>query len=106
MNYEPRVMGNAFSEWSQLTLEYAQGMEALRRREPGASIRMIELATEMQRFQKEVMGASDGFGPKSRATAAPGHSSRSWPSWINSTFEALLGIRQQSSVGRTPTSYS
>lgn len=49
MQIESSVLGSAFSEWSELTEQYALGLDAVRRREPGASIRLMELHERMER---------------------------------------------------------
>lgn len=49
-------MGSAFSRWEALTKEYLEGLVALRRREPGASARMMRLAREMQECEARCGG--------------------------------------------------
>lgn len=49
-------MGAAFSQWEALTKEYLEGLVALRRREPGASARMMRLAREMQECEARCGG--------------------------------------------------
>jgi hypothetical protein len=49
-------MGSAFSQWEALTKEYLEGLVALRRREPGASARMMRLAREMQECEARCGG--------------------------------------------------
>jgi hypothetical protein len=56
MQHESPALGHTFSEWEQLTNEYADGMEALRRRVPGASARMMEIANLMSRYSELVGG--------------------------------------------------
>ena len=51
-------MGNAFANWSDLTDEYMAGMQALRRREPGASARMMEISKLMNEYRQVVGGDS------------------------------------------------
>jgi len=46
------VLGHSFFDWSELTNEYIAGMDALRRREPGASARMMEIARRMSHYQR------------------------------------------------------
>ena len=48
------VLGSDFSDWAQLTEDYAKGLEALRRREPGASARMMEIAQLMSQYSTVV----------------------------------------------------
>ena len=55
MNHDATpALGNEFSDWAQLTEEYAQGLEALRRRVPGASARMMEIAHLMSQYSAVV----------------------------------------------------
>ncbi|MGJ7491729.1 hypothetical protein [Variovorax sp. ZT4R33] len=49
-------MGSAFSQWESLTKDYLEGLVALRRREPGASARMMRLAREMQECEARCGG--------------------------------------------------
>lgn len=44
------VLGSDFSNWAQLTEQYSQGMDALRRREPGASAKMMEIARQLSQY--------------------------------------------------------
>ena len=55
------LLGNDFSDWAELTEEYAKGMDALRRREPGASVRMMEIARLMNQYSGMV--AQQGIPP-------------------------------------------
>lgn len=48
------ALGSDFSNWAQLTEEYAKGLEALRRRELGASARMMEIAQLMGQYSAVV----------------------------------------------------
>ena len=105
LNYEPQVLSNTFSEWAELTVRYAQGMEALRRREPGASVRMMELAAQMQRLQTRVMGGDDELANEGKASAAKTLSTRAHRFWLGETLKTLLGYRQQPQ-GRGQISYS
>ena len=71
MQHDVIALGSTFSEWADLTEEYAKGMEGLRRREPGASTRMMEIAKLMSRYQ-QLMGSSDAPSqPAAVAAAAP-----------------------------------
>lgn len=44
------VLGSDFSNWARLTEQYSEGMDALRRREPGASARMMEIAKQLSQY--------------------------------------------------------
>lgn len=48
------VLGTDFARWADLTEEYAAGLEALRRGEPGASAKMMEFARQMNRYSELV----------------------------------------------------
>lgn len=54
MQYDMPALGSDFSDWAQLTGEYAKGLEALRRRQPGASARMMEIARLMKQYSDVV----------------------------------------------------
>ena len=62
------LLGNDFSDWAELTEEYAKGMDALRRREPGASGRMMEIARLMNQYSGMV--AQQGIPPIPQPQAA------------------------------------
>jgi hypothetical protein len=102
--YEPQVLSNTFSEWAELTVKYAQGMEALRRREPGASVRMMELSAQMQRLQARVMGGGDELAKEGKASAGKTLATRAHTSWFGETLKTLLGYRRQPQ-GRGQISY-
>lgn len=55
MEVDPSVLGISFAEWLSLTEEYSREMEALRRREPGASSKMQDLAKRMQSCEAQVV---------------------------------------------------
>ena len=55
MQIDPSVLGISFAEWLSLTEEYSREMEALRRREPGASTKLHELAKRMQSCEAQVL---------------------------------------------------
>lgn len=57
MQVDPSVLGISFAEWLALTEEYSREMEALRRREPGASSKMQDLAKRMQSCEAQVVVA-------------------------------------------------
>lgn len=50
MHPHPAVLGSDFSNWARLTEQYSEGMNALRRREPGASARMMEIAKQLSQY--------------------------------------------------------
>lgn len=87
MHVETFELGSAFSDWSELTDEYVAGLQALRRREPGASERMMRIAKLMSEYQLLVMG---GTAP---AMALPTLEKPPVPwmsSWFVSTAAALF----------------
>lgn len=57
MQVDPSVLGISFAEWLSLTEEYSREMEALRRREPGASSKMQDLAKRMQGCEEQLVAA-------------------------------------------------
>lgn len=67
-------MGSAFSQWESLTKDYLEGLVALRRREPGASSRMMRLARQMQACEARCGGPVYAVPPRvlvARAQPAP-----------------------------------
>lgn len=95
MHTEPIALGSAFSDWSELTNEYIAGMQALRRREPGASARMMQLAKLMSEYQQLLAGGATGTIelPAAKPVAAPRASS-----WLKSTAATLFGSIDSASV--------
>ena len=89
------ALGSDFSDWAQLTEEYAKGLEALRRREAGASARMVEIARLMSQYSAVV--GQPGIPPIAveRAPARlPVQSSMNWferAVHILSSFELRTG---------------
>ena len=47
MQHDVNALGTTFSDWADLAEDYAKGLEGLRRREPGASAQMMEIAKLM-----------------------------------------------------------
>lgn len=68
MHIDPSVLGISFAEWLSLTEEYSREMEALRRREPGASSKMQDLAKRMQSCEEQVV-AAPAYAGKNRVSA-------------------------------------
>lgn len=56
--HDSSVLGISFGEWLLLTEEYSRELEALRRRELGASTKLQELAKRMQNCQEQVVATS------------------------------------------------
>lgn len=97
MQHESMALGTAFSDWSELTEQYAKGMEALLRREPGASARMMEIARLMTQYSGLV--AREGIPPIHQPQAA--HVARKPSrSWIERAVHLLssLGFRNGSNA--------
>lgn len=87
MHYgQPSVLGHAFFDWSELTNEYIAGMDALRRREPGASARTMEIARRMSQYQ-QLYGAN---GAASARQTLPGSSVRPKAGWIKMAAAVLF----------------
>ena len=77
MQHDVNALGTTFSDWADLAEEYAKGLEGLRRREPGASARMMEIAKLMS---VPAVGSSDASVmpmPLSDSQAAAMSASRS-----------------------------
>lgn len=68
MQVDLSVLGISFAEWLSLTEEYSREMEALRRREPGASSKMQDLAKRMQSCEAQV-AATPAFASGKRVSA-------------------------------------
>ncbi|SEJ43557.1 hypothetical protein SAMN05216567_105437 [Variovorax sp. OK605] len=51
MNSEASAFGHDFSKWARLTERYAEEVEALRRREPGASMRLMQIGHALKHHQ-------------------------------------------------------
>ena len=95
MHCEASVLGNVLSDWSELTEEYMAGMEALRRREPGASARMMEIAKLMSQYQQIVNG--DGAIPTTpQKLAEP--TVRRTSGWLQTTATMVFGISDRSAL--------
>lgn len=80
MNHDATpALGSDFSDWAQLTEEYAKGLEALRRREPGAFARMMGIAQLMNQYSAVV--GQQGIPPipvQHAAVRLPVQSSMNW----------------------------
>jgi hypothetical protein len=98
MPFDTIPMGSAFSQWESLTKDYLEGLVALRRREPGASAKMMRLAREMQECEARCGGPV--YNPPPRAGLAPTPPIKvrrarkdPAPGFWTSAFGALLGGR-------------
>ena len=83
------LLGNDFSDWAELTEEYAKGMDALRRREPGASARMMEIARLMNRYSGMV--AQKGIPPIPQPEGAHAVRKRSM-NWFERALLVISGF--------------
>lgn len=90
MQHDVIALGSTFSDWADLTEEYAKGMEGLRRREPGASARMMEISKLMSQYQ-QLMGSSTA--PLEPAAAPPRSAAPQRSGWIEATAQMLFGVR-------------
>lgn len=95
MHIQTSVLGNAFSDWSELTEEYMAGMDALRRREPGASARMMEIAKLMGQYHQVVSG-EQLTTPVPQASREPAVSRTA--SWFKAATTSLFGPLSRSSL--------
>lgn len=84
---QPFILGHAFSDWSELTNEYIAGMDALRRREPGASARTMEIAKRMSQYQ-QLYGAN---GASAVRQSLPQPSVPPKAGWIKTAAAMLFG---------------
>lgn len=95
MHYDTPALGSDFSDWALLTEEYAKGMEALRRRVPGASARMMEIAQLMSQYSDRV--SQQGIPPiRTQPAHVPGKPSLNWferAVHMLSSFELRTGRR-------------
>ena len=101
MQHQVMALGTAFSDWSELTEQYAKGMDALRRREPGASAHMMEIARLINQYSGLV--AQQCIPPISQPQAA--HATRK-PSmnWIERAVHLLSSLEFR--TGRSDASLS
>jgi len=79
MQHDVDALGTTFFDCADLAEEYANGLEGLRRREPGASARMVEIAKLMSQY-RQLMGSADASVmpmPLSDSQAAAMSASRS-----------------------------
>jgi hypothetical protein len=108
MPFDTIPMGSAFSQWESLTKDYLEGLVALRRREPGASARMMRLAREMQECEARCGGPV--YNPPPRAGLAPTPPIKvrrarkdPAPGFWTSAFGALLGGGRPADRGDRPS---
>jgi hypothetical protein len=98
MRNETSALGQTFAEWERVTADYLKGMEALRRREPGASVHMARLAREMQRCQARLTpGVYGSKAVLSHATRE--HEEKAQPkarrgTWTASAWDVLVKPRR------------
>lgn len=101
MQYELSAMGTDYSQWERLTRDYQTGMEALRRREAGASENMMRIAREMQECQARTMHSRSGvaeftsFGQSTMRTGLTPVREARRQGWIASTWDVLVPSRRQ-----------
>jgi|GEM_PF-5460501 len=104
MQHDTIPMGSAFSQWESLTKDYLEGLVALRRREPGASAKMMRLAREMQECEARCGGPVYTPPPRVEAQqvalSKPIQRQRAdkdpAPGFWTSAFGALLGANRHS----------
>jgi hypothetical protein len=53
LRHEGQGISPAFHHWQDLTDAYARQLEALRRREPGASAALTRISKDLAEFQKD-----------------------------------------------------
>lgn len=104
MQHDTIPMGSAFSQWESLTKDYLEGLVALRRREPGASAKMMRLAREMQECEARCGGPVYAPPPRAEAQLAqPIQRQRPdkdpAPGFWTSAFGAFLGAHRQAAHG-------
>lgn len=107
MQHDTIPMGSAFSQWESLTKDYLEGLVALRRREPGASAKMMRLAREMQECEARCGGPV--YAPPPRVEAQPAAPVKPLqrqradkdpaPGFWTSAFGAFLGANRQPAHG-------
>ncbi len=105
MQHDTIPMGSAFSQWESLTKDYLEGLVASRRREPGASAKMMRLAREMQECEARCGGPCTPPAPRrSAARAQPTIQTPARPAGtrrraLTSAFGAFLGAHRQAAHG-------
>lgn len=92
MHHDILTLGTTFSEWSALTEQYASGMEALRRREPGASARMMEISKLMAQYQRAL--GQDASAPESeQVLSVQAPVSTVAPRWFQAAAKMVFAVR-------------
>ena len=87
MHNHTAVLGNDFSNWALLTEQYCSGMEALRRGEPGASARMMDIAKQMAQYSQRV--SHQGIPPMPARIGAREQSLPSVSGWLAKALQRV-----------------
>ena len=104
MNHDATpALGSDFSDWAQLTEEYAQGLEALRRRVPGASARMMEIARLMSQYSAVV--GQQGIPPIPVQQAPARLPMQPAMSWLERAVHMLSSFELRTGRHNTSLSY-
>jgi hypothetical protein len=97
MNGEASAFGHDFSKWARLTERYAEEVEALRRREPGASMRLMQIGLALKQHQDPfgvgLLGSQFAAPPPRRVATGAGKARRPlWRTWMRA---ASLRLRRR-----------
>lgn len=98
MNGEASAFGHDFSKWARLTERYAEEVEALRRREPGASMRLMQIGHALKQHQDPFGAGLLGSQYAALAATLPVRSAPPRPrgnAWGLRVGEALRKIRRR-----------
>ncbi|MGJ7490241.1 hypothetical protein [Variovorax sp. ZT4R33] len=97
MHTDQLTMGAAFSEWAHLTHEYAAALDALRRLEPGASLRLVQIGRRMESCRRAVLTGPEAVDVETVALPAQPRRLTEKPatSWFASAFSPLLASRSK-----------
>lgn len=107
MNREASALGHDFSRWARLTESYAREVEALRREEPGASMRLMRIAhTLMQHQDPFSANPPDSEHMPLPLRFAPPRPARprgpAWSGWVRKTLQGFGGRLRTRGAGPGP----
>jgi hypothetical protein len=97
MNREASALGHDFSRWAHLTESYAREVEALRREEPGASMRLMRIAHALMQHQDPFSAnpPDSEHMPLPLRFAPPRPARPHGPSWRGRVRQTLQGLTER-----------
>lgn len=98
MQQDCSPLGSVFSDWTLLTEEYAEAMDALRRQEPGASTRMMEIAHRMKQYGRHPGAVTEAI----RGPVIPGRMLMTpRAGWVARAAQFFSGVRLPAGASHT-----